>query len=63
MTVIDLSVSSGNESLVELYDHRDDMSLFDLDAAEYQNVAAGNAETVARLGAVLDTKVTVCGGH
>ena len=55
--------SRNESSLVELYDHRDDTSIFDLDAAEYQNVAAGNAEAVARLGAVLDTKVTMCGGH
>ena len=49
-----------NQSLSELYDHRADTSIFDLDVAEYENVAAANANVVAKLAAVLDRKIELC---
>ena len=53
-------IPSNNETLIELYDHRDDVSLFNLDVAEYANVAVGNVEVVAKLNKVLDSKVRLC---
>ena len=46
--------------LAELYSHADDIAPFDLDAAEYENVAAQNPSVVAEMRAVLERKVHYC---
>ena len=47
---------------IELYDHREDTRLMDLDAAEFVNVAAkaSNLNVVTQMRAVLRTKVRFC---
>ena len=46
--------------LHELYDHREDTAMFDLDVAEYDNVAARNPAVVAEMRAALETYVVYC---
>ena len=48
-------------AMTELYDHREDTAMFDLDVAEYDNVAARNPEVVAEMRAALETYVVYCG--
>ena len=47
-------------AMTELYDHRGDTAMFDLDVAEYKNVAAENAAVVAQMRAALETYVVYC---
>ena len=47
-------------AMTELYDHREDTAMFDLDVAEYDNVAAQNPEVVAEMRAALETYVVYC---
>jgi hypothetical protein len=46
--------------MIELYDHRNDTTRLDLDAAEYVNVAAAHPDVVDAMRAVLRTKITFC---
>lgn len=46
--------------MIELYDHRDDQSHFDLDVAEYTNVATANPEIVTQLRQALQGKIGYC---
>ncbi len=43
-----------------LYDHRRDTSAFDLDVAEYDNVAASYPEIVLAMRKALETYVVYC---
>ena len=47
-------------AMTELYDHRGDTAMFDLDVAEYKNVAAENPAVVAQMRAALETYVVYC---
>eukprot|EP00040_Diaphanoeca_grandis_P035546 m.223825 g.223825 ORF g.223825 m.223825 type:complete len:561 (+) comp33412_c0_seq1:77-1759(+) len=46
--------------LIELYDHSNDTALFDLDVAEYQNVASSHMDVVQQMRDVLHTKIIYC---
>jgi hypothetical protein len=47
-------------AFTELYDHRRDTSVFDLDVAEYDNVAASYPDVVATMRKALETYVVYC---
>ena len=47
-------------AFTELYDHRRDTSAFDLDVAEYDNVAASYPNIVLRMRKALETYVVYC---